>query len=213
MPATQTPLRKRLRPNYLAVRFGKEGGRICALHDELEGLLAIQESRFLYNLARSARTVVEIGSFRGKSCVLMLTGAQDAGNTDLRITCIDPHMPTHFGAFKDEDHDAFEATINRHGFADRVDHKRMLSHDARPDWGDTPIDVLWIDGDHSYEGAKTDFEDWAPLVKPGGIVAGHDAYRERFPGVLKAWNETIEASGNFEPTQRCRTIAWARRKQ
>lgn len=208
-PNTQTPLAKKLRPNYLKVRFGKCGGEICRLHDTLEGLLAIQETRFLYHLAKDAKTVVEIGSFRGKSCVLMLEGARAHGNTSVRITCIDPHEPTHFGAFKDEDHDAFEATVARHGFSDLVDHKRMYSHDAVGEWDGAPIDVLWVDGDHSYEGAKTDFVDWAPFVRPGGIVAAHDTYRERFPGVLKAWNEVIASSGDYGPTQRCRTIAWA----
>jgi len=175
----------------------------------LEGLLAIQETRFLYHLAEDARTVVEIGSFRGKSCVLMLEGARANDNTDVRITCIDPHEPTHFGAFDDEDHEAFERTIRAYGFADRVDHKRMYSHDASVQWDATPIDVLWVDGDHSYEVAKTDFIDWAPFVRPGGVVAAHDAYRKRFPGVLKAWNETIGTDDTFRETHRCRTIAWA----
>jgi predicted O-methyltransferase YrrM len=37
-----------------------------------------------------------------------------------------------------------------------------------------PLDVLFIDGDHSYEGVRADFEQYAPLVRPGGIVALHD---------------------------------------
>lgn len=212
MPHTGTPLAKKLRPNYLKVRLGTGGGEICRLHNTLEGLLAIQETRFLYHIAKDAKTAVEIGSFRGKSCVLMLEGAKAHGNTDLRITCIDPHEPTHFGAFKDEDHEAFEKTIRDHAFSERVDHKRMYSHDAVSEWDGSPIDVLWVDGDHSYEGAKTDFVDWAPLVRTGGIIAAHDTYRERFPGVLKAWNETIGADASFGETQRCRTIAWAVKK-
>jgi predicted O-methyltransferase YrrM len=37
-----------------------------------------------------------------------------------------------------------------------------------------PIDLLFIDGDHSYAGVKADFGAYAPLVRPGGIVALHD---------------------------------------
>jgi predicted O-methyltransferase YrrM len=37
-----------------------------------------------------------------------------------------------------------------------------------------PLDVLFIDGDHSYAGVKADFELYAPLVRSGGIVALHD---------------------------------------
>ncbi len=37
-----------------------------------------------------------------------------------------------------------------------------------------PIDFLFIDGDHSYEGVKRDFEMYGPLVRPEGLIAFHD---------------------------------------
>lgn len=37
-----------------------------------------------------------------------------------------------------------------------------------------PVDFLFIDGDHSYEGAKADFEDYSQFVRPGGWIAFHD---------------------------------------
>lgn len=40
--------------------------------------------------------------------------------------------------------------------------------------GRRPIDVLFIDGDHTYDGVSKDFEWYAPLVGPNGIVAFHD---------------------------------------
>ena len=36
------------------------------------------------------------------------------------------------------------------------------------------IDFLFIDGDHTYEGVKADFEMYSPLVRPGGLVVFHD---------------------------------------
>jgi predicted O-methyltransferase YrrM len=36
------------------------------------------------------------------------------------------------------------------------------------------VDLLFIDGDHSYDGVRADFENYAPLVKPGGLIAFHD---------------------------------------
>jgi predicted O-methyltransferase YrrM len=36
------------------------------------------------------------------------------------------------------------------------------------------LDFLFIDGDHSYEGTKMDFDMYSPLVKKGGIIAIHD---------------------------------------
>jgi predicted O-methyltransferase YrrM len=46
-----------------------------------------------------------------------------------------------------------------------------------------PIDLLFIDGDHSYAGVRADFELYAPLVRPGGLIAFHDIvpdYRTRY---------------------------------
>jgi predicted O-methyltransferase YrrM len=46
-----------------------------------------------------------------------------------------------------------------------------------------PIDLLFIDGDHAYAGVRADFELYAPLVRPGGLIAFHDIvpdYRTRY---------------------------------
>lgn len=37
-----------------------------------------------------------------------------------------------------------------------------------------PVDFLFIDGDHSYQGVKSDWQDYSPLVRAGGLVALHD---------------------------------------
>ena len=39
---------------------------------------------------------------------------------------------------------------------------------------DQPIDLLFIDADHSYEAVRADWELWGPKVRPGGIIACHD---------------------------------------
>ena len=38
------------------------------------------------------------------------------------------------------------------------------------------IDFLFIDGDHSYDGLKGDWEAWRGLIRPGGVVALHDSH-------------------------------------
>lgn len=52
---------------------------------------------------------------------------------------------------------------------------------------DRPIDVLFIDGDHSYEGMLADARDYGPLVRNGGIIAVHDIYYLR--AVADAWRD------------------------
>lgn len=54
----------------------------------------------------------------------------------------------------------------------------------------TKIDVLFIDGDHTYEGCKADIEAWEPFVRDGGVIYFHDA-DEGGPGVLQAITEYI----------------------
>lgn len=54
------------------------------------------------------------------------------------------------------------------------------------------FDVAFIDGDHTEEGVRRDFELYAPLVKPGGVVAFHDTIpngNRHEPGVVKFTRE------------------------
>jgi cephalosporin hydroxylase len=52
------------------------------------------------------------------------------------------------------------------------------------------LDVLFIDGDHTYAGVRADFDMYAPLVRPGGIVAFHDIAVQPLPNeVVRLWNE------------------------
>ena len=59
-----------------------------------------------------------------------------------------------------------------------------------------PIDVLFIDGDHSYEGVKQDYEMYRSLVRPGGIIAFHDIIHTKFENchVDVFWRELIRQS-------------------
>jgi Methyltransferase domain len=52
-----------------------------------------------------------------------------------------------------------------------------------------PLDVLFIDGDHSYEGAMADWVDYSPLVRLGGLVIFHDIFFPPEPGAGRVWAE------------------------
>jgi cephalosporin hydroxylase len=58
---------------------------------------------------------------------------------------------------------------------------------------------VFIDGDHSYEAVLSDVRAWAPLVKSGGLIAGHDC-TPSYPGVERAVREHF---GNFEHVGSC----------
>jgi predicted O-methyltransferase YrrM len=53
-------------------------------------------------------------------------------------------------------------------------HDRQTLDELARELGRVSIDFLFIDGDHTYEGVKQDYEMYSPLVRTGGIVAFHD---------------------------------------
>jgi hypothetical protein len=67
---------------------------------------------------------------------------------------------------------ALTDALTRYGLADRVELHIESSRVATPP---DPINLLFIDGDHSEEGAHADFERWSPHVVAGGHVLFHDA--------------------------------------
>lgn len=66
-------------------------------------------------------------------------------------------------------------------------HKPSSLEAVREALGGRTIDFLFIDGDHTYEGVKMDYEMYSPLVTPGGLIGFHDI---AYPcGVTQFWNE------------------------
>ena len=75
--------------------------------------------------------------------------------------------------------------------------------DARAEFANSSIDLLHIDGYHSYESVKSDFESWLPKMRKDGVVLLHDIHvRRNTFGVYKFWAEikskyeTIEFVGS-----------------
>ena len=59
---------------------------------------------------------------------------------------------------------------------------RKDSVEAAGDIEDESLDFVFIDADHSFEGASRDLKAWIPKVKPGGLVTGHDFDAKDYPG-------------------------------
>lgn len=85
---------------------------------------------------------------------------------------------------------------------------RANSHDAATTQriesllGGKKIDFLFIDGDHTYEGVKRDFQLYSPLVAPGGLVGLHDIVRRPAQPRIEVWQfwDELKASA-FEPCE------------
>lgn len=53
-------------------------------------------------------------------------------------------------------------------------HARSTLEKVKSIIGDNKLDYFLIDGDHTYEGVRSDFEMYSPLVRPGGVILFHD---------------------------------------
>ena len=71
---------------------------------------------------------------------------------------------------------------------------KKMSDDAALDFEHESIDIVFIDGNHSYDYVLRDMENWTPLVRKGGVVAGHDYTTDptsRYYSVQEAVNKFV----------------------
>lgn len=146
--------------------------------------LQIDEAALLFRLARDVDSgpVVEIGRFKGGSTIVFasaLPAGVELWSYDFHVA-LRPDMP---GEELDEE---LRAALVRFGLDSKVHLLVADSRTAEPPPGE--LALLFVDGDHSYEGAKADFDRWSTFVRPGGHVLLHDAvdtggYGNVYPGV------------------------------
>jgi len=60
---------------------------------------------------------------------------------------------------------------------------------------DGSLDLIYIDGDHSFNGVYGDLRAWYPKLRPGGVLSGHDYTPLRRDGVRKGWNKFLPEVG------------------
>jgi predicted O-methyltransferase YrrM len=115
---------------------------------------------------------VEIGSARGKSACYVATALRENGQGHLYA--IDPHAPTNWNDSESvETYDLMRKNLAQLGLDGFVTLVRQDSVSAAKEWT-KPIDLLFIDGDHSYEGAKADWINFSKFINPFGLVVFHD---------------------------------------
>lgn len=78
-------------------------------------------------------------------------------------------------------------------YEDNIIVKRMTSLDAVKEIEDGSLDFVYIDGIHDFNNAAVDIINWAPKVRKGGIVSGHDYFNGPNFGVIEAVNGYTKA--------------------
>lgn len=144
-------------------------------------LLTLDEAAYLYGLARSATTIAEIGRFKGGSTLLLASAMPPDGE----LWSYDLHVKLP-GAVHGPDLDRdLTAALGRYGLAERV---HLVVGDSRASQPPPrPCDLVFVDGDHSYEGTRADYDAWRDRIAPGGHLVFHD-YAGATPheGVVRA---------------------------
>lgn len=156
--------------------------------------------------------IVEIGSFLGRSSAYIAAGSPE----DAILYMIDLWDRSLLEIVSQENRYAvagkshkFEAIkrLKALGLFEKVIMLQGVSEVFAKDWK-YPIDFLFIDGDHNYEGISRDYECWSPFVKSGSRIAFHD-FSPRWPGVIKFISRVVV--NDLDDHQLRRTI-WSGRK-
>ena len=134
-------------------------------HD-VPGWLSQEEGTFLYELAKGA-TVLEIGSFCGKSTVCLAQAAA-------WVHAVDPFDARGVDGMPRRDTRAeFHANVARYGCSGKVIDHVGPSREKVPHIAET-FDVIFIDGAHDYDSVLEDFALAASVLKPNGCMVFHD---------------------------------------
>ncbi|MFD7721299.1 class I SAM-dependent methyltransferase [Streptomyces sp. NPDC059814] len=164
---------------------------ILAAFQAAKGFMPVVEGLALYAAATEAAALglplLEVGTYCGRSTLLLADAARAAGATALTVdhhrgseeqqpgweyhdpTVVDPEvgrmdtLPT------------FRRTLHAAGLEEHVVALVGRSPQVAAVWGG-PLGLVFIDGGHTDEHANGDYEGWAPHVAAGGLLAIHDVF-------------------------------------
>ena len=147
---------------------------------------------FLYGFIDMLRCVgqcdnwLEIGTHKGESTALVASSGQVKN-----IVTIDVKDYEKIGLYHEFDNIEF-----------------MLGHsdDLVDRFEDESFDMIYIDGDHTYEQVCKDIDNYLPKVKNGGFIGGHDYHDGAWPEVVRAVNERLES-----PTMTFQDLSWVKK--
>lgn len=178
----------------LAFRFRHLGIRFTPsqVREEISGFLKL--------LAQNPpKTVLEIGTEKGGTFFLLTRAA----TPDAFLVTMDlpAGQMSSYPAWREKLYRGFAREKQRIELVRQDSHSPRTFEQVRGTLGGRKLDLLFIDGDHSYGGAKKDFELYSPLVAPGGTIAFHDIVdgaEATVGGVPRLWRELKTSRRHLE---------------
>jgi hypothetical protein len=145
---------------------------------------------FAYDLVRNLKpkSIVELGTYKGTSFFSFCQGVLDE-SLDTRLTCVDSWEGDEQTDFYNEEvFMEFKSTLKKYFHKLDIKINRMYFDQAAKQFEPQSIDILHIDGLHTYEAVSNDYQTWKGKVSPNGVIIFHDINVAEF-GVNRLWNE------------------------
>ncbi|MBP0451841.1 class I SAM-dependent methyltransferase [Kitasatospora sp. RG8] len=176
----------------------RPGAEVLAAFEAATGFMPVDEGLALYAAAMTAarRTglpVLEIGTYCGRSAILLAAAAREAGTVALTV---DHHRGSEEQQPGWEYHDPtlvdqevgqmdtlprFRRTLHAAGLEEHVVALVGRSPQIAALWGGR-LGLVFIDGGHTDEHATGDYEGWAPHLAPEGLLVVHDVFPDPADG-------------------------------
>lgn len=142
----------------------------------IEGYLNFKQAYALYNVAKKLTdksTIVEIGSYLGRSTCFI---SEAIKKKKINFYTIDTFENQGMDeGLRDTYQDFYKNIFPYRKYINII---KGFSYDVVKSFQNRRIDMLWIDGDHSYKGCKKDIEDWYHLISKDGLILFHDYYEK-----------------------------------
>src|SRR5690606_32411329 len=134
---------------------------------------------FVYDLVRQfqPKQIVELGTHTGNSFLTICESVHDH-NLQTSVYAVDTWRgEAHAGRYSGRVYeDLLEYTRSRYPFAHLL---RKTFDDACNDFAQGSVDLLHIDGLHTYDAVKHDYETWLPKMSDASIILFHDIMEKR----------------------------------
>ncbi|MFG0259645.1 MAG: class I SAM-dependent methyltransferase [Phycisphaerales bacterium JB041] len=156
--------------------------------------------RFAYDLVRWMRPgrIAELGVHWGTSFFTFAQAMKDGRMKDTELIGVDTFEgEEHAGKYGSEVLDTVRRIVKSSFPRQSITLHKMFFADALPVVEDESVDLIHIDGLHTFEAVKEDFETWLPKLAPDGVMLFHDVAPDTGYGSTEYWNQLSKRHPSF----------------